>query len=154
MTDIIGKITSLSGRRTRLPDDPLSQALVAAIMVVVARSDGGISPDENLRMVQLLQERFGLSSVDALKLITRVTDTVAQDTDLDQLIATVNRDLSLAAKEELILMILSVIVADKEKDAGEMQVLTTLISDLDIPDDVMHRVYAHYFETRRKGSKI
>ena len=41
---------------------------------LVAKSDGGISPDEMTRMVELLREQFRLQPEEALNMITRAAD--------------------------------------------------------------------------------
>ena len=48
-----------------------AQTLIASLLALVAKSDGGISPDETLRMVQLLRSRFQLRAGEALNMITR-----------------------------------------------------------------------------------
>ena len=46
-------------------------------------------------------------------------------------------------------MVLHVIAADNEKDAAEMQLLETLVDRLKIPNSVMEKVYARYFEDKK-----
>ncbi len=124
---------------------------VASVMVLAAASDGGISPEENLRMVQLLQDRLGLSSVDALGLITDISGRIRAETDAKRLIGSLNRELSPEGKQELMFMILEIIAADDEKSAGEMQLLTDLMEGLGVSGESMDEVYARYFASRRAG---
>ena len=124
---------------------------VASVMVLAAASDGGISPEENLRMVQLLQDRLGLSSVDALALITDISGRIRADTDTRRLIESLNRELSAEGKQELMFMILEIIAADDEKSAGEMRLLNELVEGMDISREAMDEVYARYFASRRGG---
>lgn len=151
LIDIIKQKTGRAGAWQRLVDDPAGQALVASIMVVAANSDGGISPDENLRMVQLLREGFGLSPGEALELVTRLADTGANAIDMDELVNSVNQEFSGAEKEELILMVLKVISADRKKDAAEMQLLTTLADDLQISEKNLESAYSRYFARQNQG---
>ena len=44
------------------------------------------------------------------------------------------------------LMVLSVIAADNQKDAGEMKLLVALIDGLKMPDQIMQKVYERYFD--------
>ena len=58
--------------------------------------------------------------------------------ELDGIMVTVNDNLAPAQKEDLMLMVLSVISADNQKDAAEMNLLAALIEGLKIPDKVMN----------------
>ncbi len=44
------------------------------------------------------------------------------------------------------LLILSVIAADNQRDAGEMKLLVAVIDGLKIPDKAMNKVYGRYFK--------
>jgi uncharacterized tellurite resistance protein B-like protein len=88
-------------------------------------------------------------------MITRAADEikgVADKADLDELLSSVNDDLALPHKEELLLMLLHVISADNEKDVAEMKFLAAVVDGLKIPGKIMDKVYARYFEDRRKRS--
>ena len=152
LRDIILKVTGLSESRKYLVDNIASPDLVAAILVILARSDGGISPDENLRMVQLLREKYRLQPGEALELITRVAASDATVENSAALLASANKEFSSADKEELLLMALKVIAADREKDAGEMEFLATLVEKLRVDDETMDAVYSRYFESRKGAS--
>lgn len=136
-----------------LVNDPDGQILVASLMALVANSDGGISPGEIARMVEMLREQFHLKEGEALNLVTRATEELATYAELDDLLAAVNRELTLPHKEELMLMILNVITADNQKDAEEMKLLAALIEGLDMPDNVMQKVYARYFRNRNERAR-
>ncbi len=81
-----------------------------------------------------------------LYLITRASDELAAHTNLDQILVSVNDNLTLAQKKDLMLMVLSVISADNQKDAGEMKLLAALIEGLNIPDKIMSNVCDQNFE--------
>jgi len=146
LRDIIIGMFGLSKSRQYLIDNIVSPDLVAAVLVVCAKSDGGISPEENLRMVQLLREKYGLQPGEALELVTGLADTSTTASDLESLLESVDQEFSTAEKAELILMVLKVIAADEEKDAGEMKLLATLIEALHVSDKVMAGVYERYFD--------
>jgi uncharacterized tellurite resistance protein B-like protein len=147
--DVIREKAGWSDAGGLLPRGREAEETVAALMVLVAASDGGISPEENLRMVQLLQQRLGLSSVDALDLVTDIAGRVDPDTDAKRLTGELNRELSPKAKQQLMLMILEVIAADDEKDAGELRLLNELVDGLGITGESMDEVYERYFASRR-----
>lgn len=152
LTDLIYASTGLTVDTHTFASDPDGQILIASLLALVARSDGGISPDEILRMVQMLRDRFHLKPGEALNLVTRAADQQAAHSDLDELMDAVNAKLTLSNKEELLLMVLNVIAADNQKDAEEMKLLAALVDGLKIPDGIMDNVYARYFKAQ-KGSE-
>jgi len=145
LVDLIYSKTGISVGPESIAGDIEAQTLIASLLALVAKSDGGISPDESLRMVRLLRSRFQLMPGEALNMITRASDELATHTHLDEILVSVNDSLTLAQKEDLMLMVLSVISADNQKDAGEMKLLAALIEGLKIPDKVMNNVYDRYF---------
>ena len=150
LTDLIYEKTGISIDLQSLVSDIDAQALIASLITLVAKSDGGISPDENVRMVEMLRRRFLLEPGEALNLITRAADELSADSHLDEILREVNDKLALPHKEELMLMVLHVIAADNQKDAEEMKLLEALIDGLKIPIKVMQDVYARYFEEKKK----
>ena len=149
LTDFIYSKTGITFDLPNLTADLDAQEMIASLIALVAKSDGGISPDETVRMVELLRQRFPLDRGEALNLITRAAHELHADSHLDEILKEINNKLPLPHKEELMLMVLHVISADNEKDAGEMQLLATLVDKLKIPDNAMQDVYARYFEEKR-----
>lgn len=149
LTDIIYAKTGVTVDLTGLSDDPESQALVTSLLALVARADGGISPDETVRMVELLEQRFKLSAEAAVDIVTRAADEYGVNADLDGLVANINEELSLRQKESLMSMVLHVISADDRKIAAEMSLLSTLVNRLKIPDNIMENAYEQYFQERK-----
>jgi uncharacterized tellurite resistance protein B-like protein len=150
LTDLIYAKTGFTIDLPSLASDLDAQTLVASLITLVAKSDGGISLDETARMVEMLRQRFPLDRGEALSLVTRAADELSEDSHLDEILAEVNDKLALPHKEELMLMVLHVISADNEKDAGEMKLLAALIDGLKIPDNIMERVYAQYFKEQKE----
>ena len=153
LTDLIYAKTGFTIDLSSLASDLDAQTLVASLITLVAKSDGGISLDETARMVEMLRQRFPLERVEALSLITRAADELSADSHLDEILAEVNDKLALPHKEELMLMVLHVISADNEKDAGEMKLLAALIDGLKIPDNIMEKVYAQYFKEQKEQQR-
>ena len=149
LTDLIYARTGFAFDLPNLAADLDAQEMVASLITLVAKSDGGISPDETLRMVEMLRQRFSLAAGEALNLITRTAHELHGDSHLDEILRQINDTLSLPHKEELMLMVLNVIAADNQKDAEEMKLLEALIDGLKIPDSVMQDVYSRYFEEKR-----
>ena len=152
LTDLIYAKTGFSFDLPNLAADLDAQEMVASLITLVAKSDGGISPDETVRMVEILRQRFPLERGEALNLITRAAHELTADSHLDEVLREINDKLALAHKEELMLMVLHVIAADNEKDAEEMKLLEALIDGLKIPDKIMQDVYSRYFE-EKKGQR-
>ena len=149
LTDLIYARTGIAFDLPSIASDVDAQALVASLITLVAKSDGGISPDEIVRMVEMLRQRFPLEPAEALSLITRTAEELSADSHLDEILREVNDTLTLPDKEELMLMVLNVIAADNQKDAEEMKLLGALIDGLKIPNKIMQDVYARYFEEKR-----
>lgn len=149
LTDLIYAKTGIAFDMPSLATDLDSQTLVAGLITLVAKSDGGISPDESVRMVELLRQRFPLEPGEALSLITRAAHELSEDSHLDEIVREANNTLALSQKEELMLMVLHVIAADNEKHAAEMTLLEALISGLNIPDKIVQDVYARYFADKK-----
>ncbi len=149
LTDLIYARTGIAFDLPSMASDLDAQALVASLITLVAKSDGGISPDEIVRMVEMLRQRFPLEPAEALSLITRTAEELSTDSHLDEILREVNDTLALPHKEELMLMVLNVIAADNQKDAEEMKLLGALIDGLKIPNKIMQDVYARYFEEKR-----
>ena len=145
LVDLIYSKTGISIGPESIAGDIEAQTLIASLLALVAKSDGGISPDETLRMVRLLRSRFQLKPGEALNMITRASDELGAHTNIDEILISVNNSLTLTQKEDLMLMVLSVISADNQKDAGEMKLLAALIEGLKIPDNIMNNVYKRYF---------
>lgn len=141
-----------SGARDPLLESREGVEMVASIMVVAALSDGGVSAEESLRIVQLLRSRFGLSSVDALALVRDIPERVQTEAEVERLIAALKKDLSPRGRQELMMMVLEIIAVDREKEAGEMTLLSRLIEALEVSEESMSEVYSRYFEARRTPS--
>jgi len=146
---ILREMLGSSGERDPVLGSREGAEMVASIMVLAAMSDGGVSAEENLRMVQLLRRRFGLSPVDAFALVRDIPDRVQNRADVQRLIEALRQELSPQGKEEVMMMVLDIIAVDHEKDPGEMNLLSRLIDALEIPEASMSVVYGRYFEARR-----
>lgn len=146
LLDRIIEKTGLRVASDNIASDYETQVLIASLLALVARSDGGISADENLRIVNLLCNRFGLGSDEASDLVARAVDELPGHNQLDEVVDSVNDVLTRSQKEDLMFMVLCVIAADNQKDAGEMKLLAKLVDDLQLPDQFMQKIYARDFD--------
>jgi uncharacterized tellurite resistance protein B-like protein len=150
LLDLIYSKTGISVGTDALSGDNESQNLIASLLALVAKSDGGISLDESERMVGLLRNRFRVSPIEALEMITRASHELAVHSRLDEVMDAINQKLTLAQKEDLMLMVLHVIAADSRKDAGEMMLLAAVVEGLRMPDRRMDKVYERYFKEQQE----
>jgi len=148
LLDMLRDITGITVLVERAGDLD-AQLMTAALLLLVARSDGGVSPDESLRMVELLRRQYRLQPNVALDLINRAGDELGQHATLDALLGAARGVLEPRHKEDLMLMVLEIIAADDRKDAAEMRLLQALIDGLQISDKAMERAYARYFDAAR-----
>jgi uncharacterized tellurite resistance protein B-like protein len=146
LLDLIIEKTGVRIASDSVASDYEAQILIASLLALVARSDGGISPDENLRIVNLLCKRFGLRSGEALDLVARAADELPSHDQLDEVVDSVNEVLTRTQKEDLMFMVLCVIAADNQKDAGEMKLLTKLVDGLQLPDQFIKKIYERNFD--------
>lgn len=146
LLEVIIERTGIGAISQSVANNPNEQLLIASLLALVAKSDGGISPDEIARMVKLLRQRFGLAPVEALDLVSRAAEDIPDHDNVNQIVISVNESLSRAQKEDLMFMILCVIAADNQKDAGEMKLLSDLINGLRLSDEFMEKVYERYFD--------
>ena len=152
LTELIYEKTGFTFDLPNLAVDLDAPDMIASLITLVAKSDGGISPDETVRMVELLRQRFPLEAGEALNLITRAAHDLHADSHLDEILREVNKQLALPHKEELMLMVLQVIDADNDTAAATLPLLEALIDGLNIPNKVMQDVYSRYFE-EKKGQR-
>ena len=146
LLDLIIEKTGVRIASDSVASDYEAQILIASLLALVARSDGGISPDENSRIVNLLCKRFGLKSGEALDLVARTADELPSHDQLDKVVDSVNEVLTRTQKEDLMFMVLCVIAADNQKDAGEMKLLAKLVDGLQLPDQFIQEIYERDFD--------
>jgi uncharacterized tellurite resistance protein B-like protein len=151
LRDLVYAATGIDLGLDSAPVDINAQIAVAALLVVVAKSDGSIDSKETIKMVEALCARFSLTSTVALDLVTRAIDDQSMPGGSSGLIDELNAHLTLKQKEELVLMLLEVIAADGEKEASEMVVLDRIVVALNISDSHLARIYKRYFEHRRNA---
>ena len=151
LQDLIYATTGIELGPGNEPVDINAQIAVASLLAVAASSDGSIDGKETVKMVEALCGRFSITSTVALDFVTRAIDDQLVQRDPSQLFDELNQRLTLKQKEELILMLLEVIAADGEKDAGEMAVLDRTVSALNISDNRLAKIYQRYFESRRNS---
>ncbi|MDX1404800.1 MAG: TerB family tellurite resistance protein [Woeseiaceae bacterium] len=146
LLEIIIEKTGVREVRSSVASNYEEQMLIASLLALVAKSDGGIAPEEISRMVKLLRKRFGLRPGEALDLVSRAAEELPKHEQIDEIVDSVNESLSRAQIEDLMFMILCVIAADNQKDAGEIKLLSELMDGLKLSDRFMEKVYERYFD--------
>jgi uncharacterized tellurite resistance protein B-like protein len=146
LLDLIIEKTGVRTASNSVSADSGAQVLIASLLALVASSDGGISPDENMRIVNLLGKRFGLSAGEASDLVARALENHPSHDQVDEVLDSVNAVLSRSQKEDLMFMVLCVIAADNKKDVAEMELLNKLVDTFRLPDATMQKMYEGNFD--------
>lgn len=146
LLDLIIEKTGVRTASDSVAGDSEAQLLIASLLALVAKSDGGISPSEETRMANLLSKRFGLRPDEVSDLIARATEEFPNHDQLDEVVDSLNDALSRTQKESLMFMVLCVIAADNQKDAREMQLLNKLVDTFRLPDATMQKMYDGNFD--------
>lgn len=152
ITDFIYRTTGIAIGRQDLALDRDAQLAIAAALSLASGSDGMETTSETVRTLKLLKDRFGLKGTEALELLSRGRERHAGQA-AGEILGKLDRRLGLPAKEDLLLMLLTVIAADGAKGAGEFEVLEDAATALRVPDAVMERAYEKYFAARRNVEK-
>ena len=128
-----------------------SQFLVAALCVFVAKSTGQITDPETQKMLELVGEHFQLPSGEALGLLTRAMEDLAENPDLVDLLKELGTGLPQEEKKKVAVMLLKVVAADGRQEAEEMEALSEAMEIIDIEPDTMHRAFDRYFTDTQIG---
>lgn len=146
LLDFIIEKTGVGIASEQVASDYEAQKLIASLLALVARSDGGISPDENSRIVNLLSKRFGFGLGEASDLVAHAAKELPGQGQLDDVVTAANEMLTRTQKEDLIFMVMCVIAADDQKDPEEMKLLAKLIDVFRMPDQFMQKIYERDFD--------
>ena len=149
MVDLVYAKTGMNLARDDGSTDRDFQCAVAALLALVAKSDGSVATDEVERIVIILRKKFQLAAGDALELITSAFHHLPEHDGAGELFSDLNEILSLNQKEDLAVEMLEVISADGRKEAGEIKMLAQAVFSLGIPNKIMNRAYDRYFQTRQ-----
>ncbi len=125
--------------------------LVAALMILIAKGDGRIEPEESAEMIDLVEEHFHLESAESLELLTRAMTEMADSPDLGPLLSEFGRSLSDQEKEDIAVMALKVIAADGHRDVAELEQFNLALDAIRTSAEVKHRAFDRYFEETMPG---
>ncbi len=135
-----------------ITSDVKGQALMASILVLAAQSDGSVSPVESAALASLLSDKFANSDDESIQLAVESAKRISDLSSGSALIKAANQNLALPHKEDLMVMVLQIIAADERKEPGELELLDELVDGLDIPANVMDRVYSRYFKEKKRNA--
>lgn len=119
--------------------------LVAALLLVVARGNGQIEPEESSQIIDLLEEHFNLAGAESLELISRAMSEMDDKPPLIDLLMDLAPTLSGKEKEEIALMGLKVVAADGRHDFAEMEKYNEAMAAMGISPEIVHRAFDRYF---------
>jgi len=130
-----------------------SRFLVAALLVFVARGSGMIAPEESGRMIELIEEHFGMQGAESLELLTYAISEMADKPTLSEQLVQLAPTLTEGEKEDIALMGLKVVAADGTRQYSELEQFKRAMEGLGISPETVHRAFDRYFaETLPGGS--
>jgi uncharacterized tellurite resistance protein B-like protein len=128
-----------------------SRFLVAALLVFVARGSGMIAPEESGRMIELIEEHFGMEGAESLELLTYAISELADKPGLGELLVQLAPTLTEGEKEDIALMGLKVVAADGTRQYAELEQFKRAMEGLGISPDTVHRAFDRYFAETMPG---
>jgi uncharacterized tellurite resistance protein B-like protein len=99
------------------------QLATAALLIEVARTDGGVTPTERESVLRAVHRHFDISPDEAAQLVALAEAEVQQANDLFQFSSLVNRTFSAEQKERVIETMWIAAYADGELSAHEQHVM-------------------------------
>ncbi len=123
-----------------------SKYLLAALLILVAKSDRTISINETEQMLTLIEQHYEIPGAESLALLTRVIEDIADNPDMESLLREISSVLSADEKENFAVMLLKVAAADGRQDAEAMEKLNIARELIGISPEIMHNAYDRYFE--------
>ena len=149
ISDYLAGTFGITGNLDAAAGDADAEALIAAIIVLAAQSDGTIGRAESAKLQALISDRFASADHETIEHAAEPSQRIPDLSRPGDIIERANRTFSLPQKEALLLMVLQVIAADERKERGELEFLDQLVTGLEISTPVMDRIYARYFEGKR-----
>jgi uncharacterized tellurite resistance protein B-like protein len=109
------------------------QIATAALLVEVARTDGGVTPDERASVLRAVHRHFNLTADEAAALVDLAEQEVQQAADLYQFTSLVNRTFSPEQKERVVETMWTAAYADGDLSAHEQHVMRKVADLLYVP---------------------
>jgi uncharacterized tellurite resistance protein B-like protein len=109
------------------------QIATAALLVEVARTDGGVTPVERESVLRAVRRHFDLSDDEATTLVDLAEEEVRQATDSYQFTSLVNRSFAPEQKERIVETMWAAAYADGELSAHEQHVMRKVADLLYVP---------------------
>jgi uncharacterized tellurite resistance protein B-like protein len=125
-----------------------SRFLLSALLVFVAKGDGGISNIESQKLLELLSSRFGIRNSEALDHLSKATMALTDDSDVTATLRKFSQRMSIEEKRDAFTMMLEIAAADGKQEAAEIDAIDEAAKIMDIPQDAIHDAYQAYFSHR------
>lgn len=109
------------------------QLATAALLVEVARTDGGVTEDERASVLRAVHRHFDLAPGEADELVALAEQEVRQANDLFQFTSLVNRTFSAEQKARVIETMWAAAYADGELSAHENHIMRRIADLLYVP---------------------
>lgn len=136
---MLDRLKTLVGPRGAAKEDPAAltsshHLACAALMVEAARQDGSFEESEEMKILHLLHDRFGLSHPAAKALLDDAERTVKQAGELHPYAWEVRRHTSEEERVEIVEMLWEVALADGHLDAYEDSLIRNVAGLLFVTD--------------------
>jgi uncharacterized tellurite resistance protein B-like protein len=105
----------------------------AALLVEVAKLDGGVGADERAAILRAVHEKFGLSAEEAGALVSLADAEVREAPDYYQFTSLINRSFSQEQRQRVVELMWRVAYADAELSAHEQHVVRRVADLLYVP---------------------
>lgn len=125
------------------------QVAITAMLVTAAIRDGEFASSEKDRILQLVCGEFALATGDAGEMLEQAVAQVVRTTSLSVLLGELQYELTLAQKQQALLMLLKVIAADGRQTAEEIELISRASDSLRLSSQATHEVYSRYFAEHR-----
>ncbi len=133
------------GAPSDTPDAPHRIELAtAALLVEVARNDGGVSAVEREAILSAVRGKFSLSAEEAESLVTLAEAEVREANDYFQFTSLINRTFSAEQKARVIEKMWAAAYADGELSAHENHVMRRI-------GDLLHIPHATYIDAKMRA---
>ena len=141
-------VNSFSGGGAAVPtQDSDFIATITALLVEAAMADGELDGDERSRILYLLTNQLELEAVDAQTLLNEAIAVHDTRTEIHSLVRQIRTDTEMEDRIIILEMIWMVVLADKQLDSHESQLMRRLAGLLYI-DDVQSGMAAKRAQNR------
>ena len=128
-----------------------AQTLLGTILAAVALSDDDFSPEEATRAVQIFVKEFNLSDDESVKLLTSSFKKVKAGDNVTDLVASLEKRLSVEQKIRVATLLLKIIQADGVTSIEENRLFIQIAKHLKISEQHLVKAYLQFYEEKKQA---